>query len=156
MASTKKTSNGKRTRRLASPSQIGTAPPCGDREKAGATGADSQAEEAQMQTPSYEELIAEVEAGSRVPTQRERAALLFEELLALQAAERRVLDRMGPEQRLRLAGSGQLSAHQRGAWAANYSHEVPWVNRSIEGEGGIPPWIAATLVDIVEDGVNDG
>ena len=107
-----------------------------------------------MQAPNYEELIAEVEAGSRVPSERERTQLAPRDLLALQAIERRLLQAMGPEQRLRLAGSGQLSAHQRGAWVANYPGECPMVNDT--GKGGVPPWIAATLVDCVEDGLNDG
>ena len=156
MASQQRTSSEQGTRHSASPSQVGTAPPCVDREKASATGAGTKSEEATMASPTYDELRAEVEAGTRIPTDAERSTLEIGDLLRLQLLERGMLDAMTPQQRLRRSQRGELSRHQRGIYAANYPHEVPWVNRGIEGEGGVAPWIAATLVDIVEDGVNDG
>ena len=101
--------------------------------------------EPQLNPITYRDLCDSVAAGSRTPTAAERSQLSYWQLLGLQVAERMALARYSPEQRLLRARRGELTAHQRGIWCANYPEEVPMVNR-------VPAHIAATLCDIVDEG----
>lgn len=88
--------------------------------------------------------------GGEVLTDRDYDHLEMSERFSLRDAEREALMRLNPEQRLRRARSGRLSRYQLNAWAALRPREVPWVN------GDVPPWIAPTLIDICEEGMDDG
>jgi hypothetical protein len=50
---------------------------------------------------------------------------------------------MTPDERMQAYRAGHLSRYQLGHWAASYPNEIPTID-------GVPEWIAATLVDVIE------
>ncbi len=63
--------------------------------------------------------------------------------LRVQRAEREIVDRMTPQQRLHAYREGRLSAYQRNHWLCQYPREVPMID-------DVPKWIAVTLVDVID------
>lgn len=102
-----------------------------------------------MESNTYTQLCDQVAAGTRQATSDERESLHFWQRIGLQVAERQALHALSPQQREHRYRRGELTAHQRGVWCANYPEEVPMIN-------DVPLHIAATLVDIVEEGIDDG
>jgi hypothetical protein len=100
-----------------------------------------------MQSHAYIELCDQVAAGARIPTDSEREQLSYWQTLGAQVAERAALRRLSPEQRRLRAGRGELSFHQRAVWAYRYPEEIPMLN-------DVPLPVAATLCDIVDEGVS--
>jgi hypothetical protein len=63
--------------------------------------------------------------------------------LGVQRVEREAVDRMTPDQRMRVYQAGRLSGYQLGHWAASHPGEIPPID-------GAPEWIASTLVNVIE------
>ena len=101
-----------------------------------------------MESHAYIELCDQVAAGASIPTDAQREQLSFWQRIGVQDAERQALGRLSPEQRRLRAARGELSAHQRGVWAYRYPQEIPMVN-------DVPLPIAATLCDIVDEGLDE-
>jgi hypothetical protein len=83
-----------------------------------------------------DELIARVQRGERL-REAEKRHLSLGSRLRVQRAEREIVDRMTPQQRMLAYREGRLSAYQRNHWLCQYPREVPMVD-------DVPEWIAAT------------
>lgn len=100
-----------------------------------------------MQREAFERLRAQVAAGERRARHADYRQTTYWQHLALQEAERDDLWRLTPQQRLRRYRAGELTRYQLGCWESGAWHEVPKVN-------DLPEWFAATLCDIVDEGLD--
>jgi hypothetical protein len=73
----------------------------------------------------------------------EKRGLSVLDLLRVQRAERQVLHRKSPDQRLAAYRDRRLSSYQLSVWWGAYPREIPRID-------GHPEWIAVTLVDVCE------
>jgi hypothetical protein len=92
--------------------------------------------------PGPAELIRRASEGETL-REREKRGLTLGDRLAVQRAERHLLQSMTPQERLRTYRRGGLSGYQLSVWWSLYPREIPRIN-------DVPEWIAATLADICE------